>query len=375
MELRKTHLFDFHKKHGKLVKFAGFQIPIWFKGIIPEHMAVRDSVGVFDVTHIGRALFSGREAEPFLNYVTTNDVASLKIRQGQVSLMCNHKGGIKDDLIVFKLAAEHYMMVYNACNRVKSYEWLRKQSRAFRVDVKDVSDEVVMFAVQGPNAWKVLQKISSKDFSEVPAFGCKWTKLADQETLVTRTGYTGEDGFEVYLWNVALSSPMRSIKLWKAILSAGREFNIMPCGLGARDTLRLEAGFCLYGNEIGEGINPLEAGLRFAVKFEKGDFVGREALLKIKSEGVVRHRVGIEIIGRGIARKGHEIWKEDRKIGEVTSGTFSPILRCGIAMGYVPGRYSNPGECVMVNIRGKCVEGKIVKFPFYDTAKHGLRRT
>jgi len=348
-----------------MTTFAGFEMPLWYKGISEEHMAARSSVGIFDVTHMGRALIAGPEAEAFLNYVTTNNVASLEPLNGQYSTICNEGGGVKDDLVLFKLESEKFFMVYNAANREKDYGWLVQQARPFNVQIEDVSDRVAMFAVQGPKAEETLWGVSEEDLREIKRFGGGWTKIAGTDVFTSRTGYTGEDGFELNVWNTPMSDPERAMKIWNIILEAGREAGMEPCGLGARDTLRLEAGLCLYGNDLNEDITPLEAQLSFVVKFEKEDFIGKGALVKQKSEGIVKKRVGIRMVERGIPRSHYEVWERGEKIGEVTSGTFSPLLKRGIAMAYVSAEHATEGEAVEVKIRDKLVKGEIVKLPFY----------
>ncbi|MFQ6080177.1 MAG: glycine cleavage system aminomethyltransferase GcvT [Candidatus Bathyarchaeia archaeon] len=371
---RKTHLHGFHSSRGRMVSFAGFEMPMWYKGIIPEHMAVRNAVGIFDVTHMGRVLISGPEAEAFLDYVTTNNVAALPPLSAHYSTMCNELGGIKDDFILSRLEPKKFLIVPNAINRAKDYEWLVKQSQAFDVKIEDVSDNIAMFAVQGPKAEQTLQEICDEDLSKIPRFKGGWAKLAGVEVYVSRTGYTGEDGFELFVWNVPLSNPDKAIKVWSAVLEAGRDVGIEPCGLGARDTLRLEAGMCLYGNDIDENTTPLEAGLGFVVKFKKRNFIGKEALLKQKTEGLKRKRVGVRMLERGIPRPHHEVWKNEEKIGHVTSGTFSPILKRGIAMAYLSTEYAMESTTVDVRIRDKFVKGEVVRFPFYDVTQYGYRR-
>lgn len=371
---KRTHLYEFHNEKAKMTLFAGFEMPMWYKGIIPEHMAVRNTVGIFDITHMGRAVITGPKAEAFLNYVTTNDVSSLTPLSAQYSTMCNEKGGIKDDFVLSRLKPEKFLMVYNATNREKDFEWLLKQSRNYNAKATDVSDSVAMFAVQGPKAEQTLQKVSAEDLSRIGRFRCGWTEVAGLRCLISRTGYTGEDGFELFVWNTPLSNPDSAVKVWNTILEAGKEADIEPCGLGARDTLRLEAGMCLYGNDIDENTSPLEARLSFVVKFEKGDFVGRDALLRQKEEGVRRRRVGIRMLKRGIPRPDYEVWKNDEKIGRVTSGTFSPIIKYGIAMAYVSTEHAKTGETVAVRIRDRLIDGEIVRLPFYDPTKYGYRR-
>jgi len=363
---KKTHLYNFHKQNAKMTLFAGFEMPLWYKGIIPEHLAVRNSVGIFDITHMGRAIITGPEAEKFLNYVSTNDVSKLTPLSAQYSTLCNEKGGIKDDFVVSRLEKDRFLMVYNASNRAKDYEWLTLHAKKFDVKVEDVSDSIAMFAVQGPKAEETLHKISTEGLSQIGRFKCGWTKLADIEVFLSRTGYTGEDGFEIFVWDSPVSNPEKAVKVWNSILEAGKESDIQPCGLGARDTLRLEAGMCLYGNDINEDTTPLEARISFVVKFDKESFIGKEALLKQKEEGLKRRRVGIKMLERGIPRKGYGIYKNGEKIGEVTSGTFSPFLEAGIGMGYVKIEYDNESEEVTVDIRGKRLRAEIIKLPFYQ---------
>ncbi len=373
--LRRTPLNQFHRQNAKMVEFAGFDMPLWYKGIIPEHMAVRTRVGVFDITHMGRALITGARSDAFLNYLTTNEVSLLEPLSAQYSTMCNENGGIKDDLILSRLDQDKFFMVYNAANREKDYKWLVQHSVIFDAKIEDVSGNIAMLAVQGPDAQRTLQKIADVDIGKIGRFKCSWTKVADENTFVSRTGYTGEDGFEICVWETSLSEPAKAIKVWEAILKAGEEFGIEPCGLGARDTLRLEAGMCLYGNDINESITPLEAGLSFVVKPKTAPFMGRDALLKQKTEGIKRKRVGLKALEKGILRSNQEVWKDDAgKIGYVTSGTFSPILKCGIAMAYLPIEHAAEGETVTVKVRDKSLKAEIVKFPFYPPAKYGYSR-
>jgi len=372
--LKKTHLYEFHKKTAKMTEFAGFEMPLWYKGIIPEHMAVRKSVGIFDITHMGRALITSAKSDAFLNYVTTNDVAALTPLSAHYSNMCNEQGGIKDDFVLSRLEQEKFLIVYNATNRTKDYEWLVKNAKPFDVKVEDVSDNIAMFAVQGPKAQETLQKVADLDLNKVERFKCGWTKLAGLEGFVSRTGYTGEDGFEVFVWNSPLTNPANAVKVWKAILEAGKEFGIEPCGLGARDTLRLEAGMCLYGNDIDETTTPLEAVLGFVVKLKKDNFIGKEVLTKQKTEGLKRKRVGLIMLEKGIPRPHYEVWKDSQKIGNVTSGTQSPVLKQGIAVAYVSVEHAAEGNKVAVKIRDRLSEAQIVKFPFYDPTKYGHGR-
>jgi aminomethyltransferase len=372
---RRTQLYGVHQQAAELTVFAGFEMPLWYNGIIPEHLAVRNSVGIFDISHMGRVIIKGADSEHFLNYVITNDVSKLSSENAQYSVMCNDKGGIIDDFIVYRLQEEKFMMVSNATNREKDYNWLVANSKGFNVKIEQISDNVAMLAVQGPNAEKTLQKFSTEDLSKIERFKCGCAHLADIEVFLSRTGYTGEDGFEVFIWDATLTKPDNAVKLWNAILEAGRPFGIEPCGLGARDTLRLEAGMCLYGDDIDENTTPLEAALSFVVKLQKDNFMGKEALLKQKTEGIKRKRLGIRLMDQGIPRPRFEIYDNDgKKIGDITSGTFSPLLKCGIGMAYVQVPQAQEGNIVNVKIRDKFARARIVPFPFYDAERYGYRR-
>lgn len=374
-ENRRTQLYEIHQKTAKLTVFAGFEMPIYYKDIKPEHLSVRNSVGIFDISHMGRVMVKGTDSERFLNYVITNDASTLQPNAAQYSVMCNENGGIIDDFVHYRLENEKFLFVSNASNREKDFDWLLKNAEGFNVEIKSISDDVAMFAIQGPNAEKTLQRISTEDLSKIGRFKCGHSELAGIEVFLSRTGYTGEDGFEVFVWNASVEEPENAVILWNAILEAGKAFGIEPCGLGARDTLRLEAGLCLYGNDIEENTTPLEAGLGFVVKLQKNRFIGKDALLKQKSEGVKRKRVGIRMIDRGIPRQGFEIYAETgERIGSMTSGTFSPLLNLGIGMGYVQTVYAQKGNSVNVRIRDKSAKGTVAEFPFYDTEEYGSKR-
>jgi len=372
---RRTQLYEIQRKTAKLTIFAGFEMPVYYKDITPEHLAVRNSVGIFDISHMGRVLVSGVDSESLLNFVITNDVSTLQLDAAQYSVMCNENGGIIDDFVVYRLEEEKFLVVFNAGNREKDYHWLVGHTKSLEVKIEEVSDNVAMFAVQGPSAERTLQRISTEDLSKIGRFKCGHSKLAGVEVFLSRTGYTGEDGFEVVVWNASLAKPDNAVKLWNAILETGKASGIEPCGLGARDTLRLEAGLCLYGNDIDETTTPFEASLGFVVKLQKDRFVGKEILLKQKAEGVKRKRVGIRMTDRGIPRHGFEIYSEAAgRIGSMTSGTFSPLLSLGIGMGYIEMPYAQEGNTVGVRMRNKTVSGRIAALPFYDTEKYGFKR-
>lgn len=373
--VRQTVLYPMHLKLGATMgEFAGFEHALWYEGVIPEHLAVRNAVGLFDITHMGRCTVRGVNAAALLDYLLTRDISSMKINQGHYTVMCNNHGGIIDDLVVFRLHEDTFFVVYNAGNREKDYKWIYSHAKDFNVQTRDVSDEVAMFAVQGPKALATLQPLSDVDLSGIQRYWGRWVNLNDLEVLLTRSGYTGEDGFEVYLWGTPLEEPEKAEKLWQTILKAGEEYGIKPCGLGARDTLRLEAGMCLYGNDINENTTPLEAKLTFTVSFEKDNFIGKDALLKQKDEGLKRIRVGLQMLKRGIPRHGYEIFLDGKEIGHVTSGTFSPLLQYGVGMGYVPPEHAAIGTQVDIKIRKSFFSAEIVKMPFYDTTRYGWQR-
>ena len=370
---RRTHLYEYHKKFGSLTEFAGFEMPLWYEAIAPEHLAVRNSAGIFDVTHMGRSLVSGSKAAEFLDYVMTRDPSHLNHLQGQYTLLCNNQGGIKDDLTVFRLGTEEFLVIYNASNREKDFNWLEGEATGFEVKVRDVSDSIAMFAIQGPKAQAVLQRLLPTDLATVKRYWLTFTSYKGKKVSISRNGYTGEDGFEIHLWDTPLSRPQDAIELWSDVLAFGKD-EIRPCGLGARDTLRLEAGMCLYGNDIDEETTPFEAKLDFAVKLEKPRFIGRDALVQQKQKGVTRTRVGLKMLGRAIPRRGFPVLSKGERVGELTSGTFSPLLQYGIAMAYLRTESASEGTTVDVDVRGWSAEAIVAAMPFYDLGKYGWRR-
>lgn len=374
-EPRRTQLFVVHAKTAKLTVFSGFEMPLYYKDIAPEHLAVRNSVGLFDISHMGRTLVTGEDSERFLNHVITNDVSTLQELGAQYSVMCTENGGIIDDFVVYRLEKEKFLVVFNASNRERDFNWFTKNARGFNVNIENISDNVAMCAVQGPFAQRTLQQISSEDLSKIARFKCGHSTLAGVDVFLSRTGYTGEDGFEVFIWNASATRPDNAVKFWTAVLEAGRNYGIEPCGLGSRDTLRLEAGLCLYGNDIDESTTPLEAGLGFVVKLQKENFVGKEILLKQKSEGLKRKRIGMKMIDHGIPRPEFELFSAaGEKVGRITSGTFSPLLRIGVGMGYVEASQAQEGAEFDVKIRDRLVKAKLASFPLYDQEKYGYRR-
>jgi aminomethyltransferase len=372
---RRTQLYEVHAKTAKLTVFAGFEMPVYYKDIAPEHLAVRNSVGIFDISHMGRTLVTGKDSERFLNYVITNDVSTLPELGAQYSVMCTENGGIIDDFVVYRFEQEKFLVVFNASNRQKDFDWFRKNAHGFSVKIEDISDDVAMCAVQGPNAEETLQQISTQDLSKIGRFKCGHSTLAGVDVFLSRTGYTGEDGFEVFIWNASTDRPDNAVKFWNSILEAGKTLGIEPCGLGARDTLRLEAGLCLYGNDIDENTVPLEAGLGFVVKLQKEAFIGKEALLAQKSEGVKRKRVGIKMLDPGVPRPGFGIYSmAGEHVGQLTSGTFSPLLKMGVGMGYVELSQVQESGVLNVKIRDRMAKAKLAAFPLYDPEQYGYRR-
>ena len=358
-----------------MTDFAGFEMPLFYEGIIPEHLAVRNNVGVFDISHMGRVMIAGEDAERFLNYVITNDVSKLLPNSALYSVMCKESGGIIDDFIVYRLEMQKFIVVFNASNRRKDYEWMMPYSKDYDVTIEEISDNVAMFAVQGPKAAKTLQAISDKDLSKIERFRCASANFEGVDVFLARTGYTGEDGFEIFVWNASLEKPENAISLWSKIQNSGRLFGLKPCGLGARDTLRLEAGLCLYGSDIDENRTPLEAGLGFVVKLQKDKFLGKDALQRQKSEGVKRRKIGLIMVEQGIPRPTHEIYNDKKeKIGYLTSGTFSPLLRVGIGMGYVDASQPVEQSAVQVRIRDRWIRAKIAPFPLYNPDEYGYKR-
>jgi aminomethyltransferase len=361
---QKTQVYQYHRDHGNIVDYAGYDLPVWFEGIIPECKRVRNSAGIFDVSHMGRVIVEGPDAESFLNRLTTNDVSSLAIGGGHYSLFCNPQGGIIDDLTVFRVEKSRFLVVYNAGNRHKNWNWLQT-NKPPGATISDVSNAVAMFAVQGPKAGEVLLAISGTNLGDLERYGVHEINVQGMRCLVTRSGYTGEDGFEIYVWDAPIEKPDNALRVWNLILALD-ELGVGPIGLGARDVLRLEAGMCLYGNDIDEATSPIEAKLGWVVRLEKGDFIGREAIEKLKKTGPSRVRAGFKVLGKGIPRQGQELLSDSEKAGNVTSGTLSPTLGIGIGMGFVTPKLASSGQQIGIRIRDRIVASEIVKLPFYQ---------
>jgi aminomethyltransferase len=321
---------------------------------------------------MGEISVRGSNALSFLQRVTTNDVSKLAIGDAHYSTVLNENGGTLDDIFVYRLGEQDYMVVANAVNVDKIFKWFKNQAKD-EVELNDITMSTVMLALQGPMAQATLQKLTSFDLKTLGRFKAGSIEAAGMKMPVSRSGYTGEDGFELYLFDESQYEPSRAEKLWNELLNAGKEFGIKPCGLGARDSLRLEAGYVLYGHELAEYITPLEARIGFAVKLDKGDFIGKEALLKQKEKGLTRTRIGLRMGDKGVPRQGYKVLADREEAGYVTSGTLSPILNVGIAMGYAPPSVKDANE-VTIEIHGKQKAAEVVEMPFYDATKFGFGR-
>lgn len=360
MDLIRIPLHDKHVALGaKMVGFGGFEMPVRYSSDIEEHLAVRQAVGIFDVSHMGEFWVEGPKALDLIQYIVSNDVASLVDGKILYTYFPNEQGGIVDDLLVYRFNAEKYMLVVNAGNIQKDWDWVTKQNARFGAQLTNASKDLCLFAVQGPKAAEALQSLTSLDLKSQVYYTFKVTDLAgEQDIIVSATGYTGAGGFEIYVPNG------KAAKVFDKIMEAGKPFGIKPIGLGARDTLRLEKGYCLYGNDIDDTTSPLEAGLGWVTKFNK-KFINSEALLQQKEKGVSKKLVGFVLQEKGIPRSHYAITNATgQKIGEVTSGTISPVLNQGIGMGYVPAELAKPGSEVFINIRDKNLKAQIVKLPF-----------
>lgn len=361
--LNRTPFYTIHEKAGaKLIDFGGWEMPVQYAGIKQEHKAVRNSVGMFDVSHMGEFYVTGPEARDLIQYVTINDAEKLEPGKAQYSAMCYEDGGIVDDLLVYMLDENEFMLVVNASNIKKDFNWI-EENNSFEARVENVSDDTCLLAVQGPKSVETLQKLTDTDLSAIKFYTFEQGSLAGFDDIVlSATGYTGEKGFELY-FNKQKADPE---KVWNAIMEAGQAFDIQPCGLGSRDTLRLEMGFALYGNDITRHTNPLEARMGWLTKLEKGNFIGRQALQNVKEEGIDRKLMGFIIDDpRSIPRSGYAILDEnEQEIGHVTSGTRSISLGKNIGMGYMPVDKASPGNTIYVEIRNKVAEAEVVKPPF-----------
>jgi aminomethyltransferase len=367
--LRKTPLNALHRRLGaKMVDFGGWDMPVEYSGLIAEHNAVRTGVGLFDVSHMGDIQLRGPASLDAVQHICMNDASKLQVGQAQYSAMLYPQGTFVDDVIVHKLSDNDYLIVINAGTREKDYNWIRSNASKFKCHVSDYSDYYTQLAIQGPKAAETLQKLTNVDLSTIKFYWFKWgTVCGLPNTLIARTGYTGEDGFEIYI----PSDEATSERVWNEVIEAGKGFGIVPCGLGARNTLRLEAALSLYGHEISDELNVFEAGLDRFCKLEKGPFIGSDALQKVLAEGGPQKKlVGLEVIDRGIARDGYRVLDESgNAIGYVASGSPAPFLKKNIALAYVPREYAAPDREVAVEIRNCPVKARVVPIPFYRKPK------
>ncbi|MDX1440743.1 MAG: glycine cleavage system aminomethyltransferase GcvT, partial [Rubricoccaceae bacterium] len=368
MELLKTT--PLHAAHvalgAKMVPFAGFDMPVQYSGIIDEHMSVRNAAGLFDVSHMGEVMVRGSEAFDFVQRLVTNDAAKLSNGKAMYTVMCREHGGAVDDLLVYRLSEDEYMLVINASNIEKDLDHIREQHEAsgFDCSITDISDSTALLAIQGPKAFDIVADVADLSVHEIPFYSFiqpdSGEFLGCERAILSHTGYTGEKGLEIYC------EPEKAVEVWNALLAAGEKHGLKPAGLGARDTLRLEAGYCLYGHELTEEVNPLEAGLGWVTKPDAAEFVGAGTVRKMKSDGIPRKLIGFVVEERGIARQGSQIINsEGVKIGEVTSGTQSPVLAKGIGLGFVVNKpeFTTPGAKIFLNVRNRTLEATVTKPP------------
>jgi aminomethyltransferase len=357
--MKRTPLYRAHRRAGaKMVEFAGWEMPVQYSGVIDEHVAVRTRAGLFDVSHMGEIVIRGPGALELCQKISANDVSRIKLQQAQYNLLMNEKGGIVDDVIFYRIEPEHFLICVNASNSDKDFAWIEEHAEG-NVELENASSRYAQLALQGPLAEKILQPLTSVRLNEIKPFSFSFGEVSSIRCLVARTGYTGEDGFELYCDSVGAE------RLWNALLESGAPMGLEPAGLGARDTLRLEKAYPLYGHELDDTTTPLEAGLEWVTKLAKGPFVGREVLLKQKQEGIRRKLVGLELLDPGIARSEYTLFKNGRSVGRVTSGTKSPTLGKAIALAYVAIDEATLDNTIEVEIRGRKTRAKIVPLPFY----------
>ncbi len=363
--LKKTPLNDEHRKlDGKMVDFGGWDMPVQYKaGVIAEHLATRQGVGLFDVSHMGEIHVDGKDAVKFIDSLTTNDVTKLVDGQAHYSALLYENGTVVDDLLVYRFAADKLFLVVNAGTQDKDWAWIIEHREGFDVDLRHASTEYCQIAIQGPKATEILQTLTGADLSAIKYYHFTTGEVDDVASIISRTGYTGEDGFEVY------ADASKAVQLWNKMLSAGEPFGILPCGLAARNTLRLESAMSLYGHEISDEIMPLEANLGWICKLNKENFIGKDALVKLKADGLTRKLVGFEVTDKGIARDGFDVYINDEKVGYVTSGSPAPFLKKNIGLAFVPAEFAILGQEIKIDVRGRMLSAEIVPTPFYKRAK------
>jgi len=357
--MKRTPLYDaMVAAGGKMVDFAGFEMPVQFSGIINEHMRVRESVGLFDVSHMGEILVTGKDSLKFVDFLVTNKVSKMSTNQVVYSPMCYENGTCVDDLLVYKFNDEKFLLVVNASNTDKDFSHIKKISETFSVEVINLSDNYAQIAVQGPDAIRVVAKLTKEDLDELSFYWFKEAIVAEKKVILSRTGYTGEDGFEIY------TDSKDALDMWKALMEAGEEYNILPCGLGARDTLRFENKLVLYGHELDEETTPVEARLNWAIDWES-DFMGKASLLKEKENGLKKKLIGFEMKKPGVPRQGYKIYVDDIEVGYVSSGCKAPFLNKFLGLGYIKPEFAKRGNQIYIQIRNKMIPAEIVKTPFY----------
>lgn len=367
--LKKTPLNVAHRElGGKMVDFGGWDMPVQYTaGVIGEHMATRTRAGLFDVSHMGEIWVEGEEAIRFVNRLTTNDVTKLVDGQAHYSALTNERGGVVDDLLVYRFHVDKLLLVVNAGTTEKDWEWITsQQTNDDSISLTNASADYCQIAIQGPNAFGILQRLTETDLGEIKYYHFTTGYVDGVEAIISRTGYTGEDGFEVY------ADAKYARHLWDKMLETGdygRDGGILPCGLAARNTLRLEAGMSLYGHELSEEITPLEANLGWITKLQKGDFIGSDSLREKKEKGVTRRLVGFEMVDRGIARDGYDVYISDKRVGYVTSGSPAPFLRKNIGLAFLPVEFAKDGQEIKIDVRGKHLLAQVVPTPFYKRQK------
>ena len=363
--LRTTPLHARHRASGaRMVPYAGWEMPVEYSGITDEHMAVRTRAGLFDVSHMGEIEIAGKGALEAVQRISSNDASALKVGQAQYAGLLTPDGTFIDDMLVYRMAPSHFMLVVNAANAAKDYAWISEQVKlAGDAAVVDSSSRYALIAIQGPAARDVLQQLTAVDLGDIRYYWFSYGEVANARVTISRTGYTGEDGYEIFV------PPNMADRVWQALLESGRQADVIPCGLGVRDTLRLEAAMRLFGNDIDETTTPLEADLGWIVGWKKDFFIGHEQLREQKEKGITRKLVGFEMVDRGIARHGYQVLQGDKPIGVVTSGTQTPFLKKAIGMAYVPMALTAPGSELTIDVRGRVARATVVPLPFYKRAR------
>jgi aminomethyltransferase len=364
-DLKKTPLNEAHRSlGGKMVDFGGWDMPVQYEaGVIAEHMATRERAGLFDVSHMGEIWVEGEDAIPFVNRITTNDVTKLVDGQAHYSALTNERGGVVDDLLVYRFDVDKLLLVVNASTTEKDWAWITSHKGDENVTLTNASADYCQIAVQGPRALEIAQKFTDVNLADIKYYHFTVDKFDSTDAIISRTGYTGEDGFEIY------ANKDEAVRLWNDLLEAGAEFGILPAGLAARNTLRLESAMSLYGNELSDDISPLEAGLGWICKLSKGEFIGREPMAKLKEEGLKKKLVGFEMIDKGIARDHFDVYVGEEKVGYVTSGSPAPFLKKNIGLAFVPTEFAKPGQEITIDVRGKKLAARVVPTPFYKREK------